>query len=194
MATPQTVRHLNKVRALNTLFRQRAMTRASLARSLGLNRSSIGFIVDELLADGLVREREIVSSRHSGGQKTGRPGIHVQIDPNGGIFLGAEIGVDHVTIAAIDLAAREIRCDSTPYAVSHYPPIDSVAKVGALLNAVIGSFANNAARIKGICVAVPALVRDGVVCNGLMLGWRDVELRRELASTLCADLPIVVVL
>jgi predicted NBD/HSP70 family sugar kinase len=41
-------------------------------------------------------------------------------------------------------------------------------------------------------VAVPALVKEGVVRNGLMLGWRNVPLRKLLLQRLGIDVPILV--
>ena len=48
------------MRVLNALFRQGLLTRSELARQLGLNRSSMADadIVDDLLDEGLVRERD----------------------------------------------------------------------------------------------------------------------------------------
>ncbi len=54
---PQSVRYLNELRALDVLFRDGAMSRADLARTLGLNRSTTGSIVNSLLAESLVVER-----------------------------------------------------------------------------------------------------------------------------------------
>ena len=56
-APSQSVRYLNELRALDVLFRDGAMSRAELARTLGLNRSTTGSIVSSLLAESLVVER-----------------------------------------------------------------------------------------------------------------------------------------
>ncbi len=183
MATPRSIRYLNEIRALNALFRAGGMSRADLARHLGMNRSSIGFIVEDLLADGLARERPAMPGA---ARRTGRPGIVVELDPDGAGFLGVEIGVDHLTVVGVDLAAREIVRRTVAYPTRARPPAMGVARAATLVQEAVAAIGLPRARLRGVCVAVPALVRDGVVRNALMLGWRNVPvqalLRRQLGD------------
>lgn len=188
MATPRSIRYLNEIRALNALFREGGMSRADLARLLGLNRSSIGFIVRDLLADRLAREGKPAETRQA--RRTGRPGIRVEIDPDGVTFLGIEIGVEHITVVAIDLSAREILRRSAAYPTRERTPATGIGKAAEMLEAAIASLGAGRARARGVCVAVPALVREGVVRNGLMLGWRNVPLQRLLEQRLGPGLPV----
>ena len=99
---PQSVRYQNELRALDVLFREGAMSRADLARALGLNRSTTGNIIGSLMAQALVVERP--RARQPGVPvRTGRPGIDIELDPKGAVFIGAEIEVDRLTAVAIDL-------------------------------------------------------------------------------------------
>jgi predicted NBD/HSP70 family sugar kinase len=188
VATPRSIRYLNEIQALNALFREGGMSRAELARLLGLNRSSIGFIVRDLVADRLAREGAPAEAR--GARRTGRPGIRVEIDPDGATFLGIEIGVDHVTVVAIDLSAREILRRSAAHPTRERTPAAGIAKAVEMLEAAIASLGNGRSRVRGACVAVPALVREGVVRNGLMLGWRNVPLQRMLEQRLGPGLAV----
>lgn len=191
MATPRSVRYLNEIRALNALFRAGGMSRADLSRLLGLNRSSIGYIIQDLLSDGLARERK-APAPPQGEARTGRPGIVVELDPDGATFLGAEIGVDRITVVAIDLGAREFLRRSVEYPTSARAPATGLARTADLLNGAIGTLGGREHRIKGVCVALPALVRDGVARNGLILGWRNVAVRRLLKQHLSLDVPVLV--
>ena len=190
MATPRSVRYLNEIRALNALLRAGGMSRADLSRLLGLNRSSIGYIIQDLLSDGLARERK-APSHPQGEARTGRPGIVVELDPDGATFLGAEIGVDWITVVAIDLSAREFLRRSVEYPTSARSPAAGIARTAELVNSAIATLRGREDRIKGVCVAVPALVRDGVVRNGLILGWRNVAVRRLLKQQLRVDVPVL---
>ena len=194
MANPRSVRYLNEMRALNVLFRRGGMSRSDLARELGLNRSSVGFIVDNLIANGLAREREDDDGFGKGARepRAGRPGIVVELDSAGAIFVGVEIGVDHITIVAIDLEGQEINRHSRPYPTNRVSAEKCVSDAADILNAVVGSFGIRRDRIKGICAAVPALVQEGVAINGLMLGWRHVPLWRILSEQVRLEAPIVV--
>jgi predicted NBD/HSP70 family sugar kinase len=192
LATPRSVRYLNEMRALNALFQAGGMSRAELSRMLGLNRSSIGYIVHDLLADGLAREREAESAPARGEARAGRPSVVVELDPAGATFLGAEIGVDHLTVVAIDLATERILHRSVAYPTRARTPDTGIARVAELINAAVESLGPRDPRIKGVCVAIPALVHDGTVRNALMLGWRDVPLRKALQQRLRIDVPLVV--
>lgn len=190
MATPRSIRYLNEIRALNALFRAGGMSRAELSRLLGLNRSSIGFIVHDLLADRLAREG--TPPRPRGRARTGRPGIVVEIDPDGATFLGMEIGVDRLTVVAIDLSAKEILRRSAAYPTHARAPSTAISDAAEMLEAAIASLGAGQDRIGGVCVAIPALVREGVVRNALMLGWRNVPLQKLLEEQLGIDVPVLV--
>ena len=118
---PQSVRYLNELRALDVLFRDGAMSRADLARTLGLNRSTTGSIISSLLAESLVVERRRAKSVEPRAQ-TGRPGIDVELNPEGALFIGAEIEVDELTAVVIDLTGRLIRRVAVVFPAGRLPP------------------------------------------------------------------------
>jgi predicted NBD/HSP70 family sugar kinase len=192
LATPRSIRYLNEMRALNALFHTGGMSRADLSRLLGLNRSSVGFIIHDLLADGLARESKTSLARARGEARAGRPGVMVELNPRGATFLGVEIGVEHITIVAIDLATELILHRSITYSTRARTPPAGIAKAAELINAAIETLGGATANLRGVCVTIPALVRDGVVRNALMLGWRDVQLRKELKECLPLDVPVVI--
>ena len=191
MATPRSERYLNEIRALNVLFRHRGMSRAELARALALNRSTTGNIIANLSDDGFVIERRDVE-RSVGEARSGRPGIVIELDPHGATFLGAEIGVDRLSVLAIDLAAREIWRSSVAFPASEAPPEVSVARTAELVNEMIATL-GSPERVRGLCATVPALLaHDGIVRNALTLGWRDVPLGKLLRRALAIDMPLLV--
>ncbi|HVO18650.1 MAG TPA: ROK family transcriptional regulator [Anaeromyxobacter sp.] len=191
MATPRSIRYLNEVRALNALFRRGGMSRADLARRLNLNRASVGYIIRDLLAAGLVRERSGGAGR-AARARAGRPGIVVELDSGSATFLGVEIGVDHIAVVAIDLGGKAFLRRSVEYRTSARSPAFTARRVAELVGAVARSLEGGRGRIQGVCVAIPALVRDGTVVNGLMLGWRDVPLGDLLREALGRRLPVLV--
>ena len=100
----------NETRALAALFRAGALSRAALARDLGLTRSTTGALVLGLTEAGLARERSDEADDEQDGEgRVGRPGILVEIDGNGGFFLGAYIGVNWIAAVAVDLAGVQAR-------------------------------------------------------------------------------------
>ena len=77
-------------------------TRASLAQSTGLARSTVAARVDELMQLGLVSP---VSDAMSTG---GRPPSQFALNPAARIVLAADLGASHATIAVSDLAGSPL--------------------------------------------------------------------------------------
>jgi predicted NBD/HSP70 family sugar kinase len=191
MATSQSVRHLNEIRALNALFREGGMSRADLARVLGLNRSSTGHIIANLMSEQLVFEEGMPAQRDSEALP-GRPGIQLGINPHGGTFVGAEIGVDRLTVIAIDLAAHEILRCSVEFATALQTPEDGVRRLAEIINSALDSLVGKSL-VRGLCVTVPALLDEGgCVRNALTLGWHNVPLSLMLREHIGPDIPILV--
>ena len=171
MNNPQTIRHLNEIDALNALFRKGGMSRAELARTIGLNRSSTGNIVASLMSAGLVVEAP-ETTRPGDEKRTGRPGIEVRLSPDGAFVTGVEIGVDRLSAVVIDLSAAIVRQKSVPFDSSSVPPEVVIAKAAALAASVLPTVEES--RLKGVCVTLPALLdHDGVARNAHVLGWRN---------------------
>ena len=84
------VRELNRSILLQRLRVGPPLSRADLAAATGLNKTTVSNLVDELIADGFVRE---IGRDASGG---GRPGVLLELNPDGGWIIGAEFGVGHM--------------------------------------------------------------------------------------------------
>jgi predicted NBD/HSP70 family sugar kinase len=186
----QSVRYLNELRALDVLFREGTMSRADLARALGLNRSTTGSIVNTLLAESLAVERPYERDGEPRAQ-TGRPGIEVELNPGGALFIGAEIEVERLTAVAIDLTGRLIRRESTAFPAGSIPPEKSAEKIVKMIEVLIRG-SPDPSRVRGICVAVPALVEAGVARLGLLLNWRDVPIANLISERLSPPLPVAI--
>ncbi|HZZ63166.1 MAG TPA: ROK family transcriptional regulator [Roseiarcus sp.] len=181
---------MNELRALDVLFREGAMSRADLARALGLNRSTTGSIVSTLLAESLAVERPVNKNGEPRAQ-TGRPGIEVELNPGGALFIGAEIEVEQLTVVAIDLTGRLIRRESAAFPAGSVQPEKSAARIARMIEALMLA-SPDPSRVRGICVAAPTLVEAGVARLGLLLNWRDVPIGELIRERLHAPLPVLV--
>lgn len=145
-------------------------SRAALTEQTGLNRSTIADLVAELVRRGLVDERvPDVPGR------VGRPSPVVTASSRV-VAIAVNPEVDAIEIAAIGLDRSIILRERLPNET--VPTPDAVA---ATIAERIWAWREDAlvtARIAGIGVAVPGLVRtsDGVVRNAPHLGWTDVPL------------------
>ncbi|MDE1991253.1 MAG: ROK family transcriptional regulator [Rhizobiaceae bacterium] len=182
MNKPQTIRLRNEIDALNVLFYRGGMSRADLARRVGLNRSSIGNIVASLISQGLVSEgAETIRPADEG--RTGRPGILVKLSDDGAFFLGVEIGIDRLAAVLIDLSANIVAHRTMPFDSTSLPPAEVVARAAEIAAEIVSP--KQVPQLRGVCLTLPGLLdTDGVVRNAPMLGWRNVPVTRLLQEKL----------
>lgn len=190
MATQQSVRHINLRRALDSLFRHGTCSRAELSRHLGMTRSATSALIADLIEAGLVTEVESLPEPKR--QRTGRPGIDVKINPSGACFIGAEIGVDRLSVVVADLEAETTLSKSIPFPTDSVPAEKAVDNIHGLIREAIEK-SGAAGPLRGVCVCLPALLRnDGTVINGLLLGWREVPLLAMLRERLGSEIPVAI--
>jgi len=181
--TTQLLRHINAMRILRLLRRGAVMSRADIARELGLTRATVGNAMTALLGSGLVMEG--VTSQ--AGARVGRPGVDVMLDPGGAFSIGVEIGMRSITVVVINLV-------STVVAQRHdrigdfRDPDQLVHRILQIVEELREEAGVPADRISGVGVAIPGLVdRDGTVVNAPFLEWRRFPIRDRLAAALPPD-------
>lgn len=99
-ADQNTIRKHNAALVLNQLRLHAPLARADLAKAVGLNRSTISSIMTRLLEERLVIETELRAD------KIGRPGLLLELNPEGGCAIGVEIGVDFVRVVLTNFVAE----------------------------------------------------------------------------------------
>jgi predicted NBD/HSP70 family sugar kinase len=185
------IRHSNALAALRVLFLQRQVSRAELARALGLNRSSSGSIISELLQALLVREVDEGKQKSVGKSGSGRPGVLLELDPLAASFVGVEIGVEHISALRIDMAANVIDFNVEKFDGRSTPVEDAV--VQAIAQAFENIPKDDLTRIRGVGLTSPAQMdRNGRVRLAPILGWQDVDLAALAQAALPFDVPVMI--
>ena len=161
VATRQTPRAINRQIVLRLLRAHQAISRADLARLLGMQRSAAGRIVGDLIAQGLVREGA------PGAADRGRKPTLLHLDSGGRCVVAVDVRVTRTFMVLTDLVGREL----TPVLVPKEQRYSRPGEKGRCL---------------GVGVAFPGMLdRSGsVVLRAPSLGWRDVRLRDPLAERL----------
>src|ERR671911_1422508 len=111
------LRRLNRRRVINALRQHGTISRAEIARSTGLSRSTVSSLVSELQADGLVVERAEPGAAH--GERGGRPPILLSFDGSAGAALGIDFGHSHVRVAVSDLSSNILAERAAPVDIDH---------------------------------------------------------------------------
>lgn len=189
MNTNKLLRHINAVRSLRLLSRGQVMSRADIARELGLTRATIGYAIAALTDAGLIIE----STDAMGEGRKGRPGIGVQLNPAGAYFVGVDIGTKVLTTVLLDLAMNVISRRVEPMG-PNFREADYVAqKLLEASDAVRKEAGIKIDDVIGIGVSVPGLVgRDGRVVNAPFLEWRNYPLRDILLPRCPSEWSVIV--
>lgn len=182
------IRNANVTAALQAIFDYRRLSRADLARHLGLNRSSTGAIVAELLESAMVRE---VSVEFQEGLGRGRPGIMLEIEPRAACFIGVEIGVEHITTLQIGLNGDISHSRVTPFEGRKVPARDAVAR--AIAQAYDSVPPETLELIEGLGLAIPAqMTKTGFVTIAPILGWENEDILPLVEGALDHTVPVLV--
>ncbi len=167
---------------LNLLRSNHAISRADLARLLGMQRSAVGRIVSDLIAEGLVREGA------SGPADRGRKPTMLHLDSGGRCAVAVDVRVTRTSIVITDLVGNAIG-PLHGFATDADPDV-FVTRLGQEVRALLAAFPGGG-RCLGVGVAFPGMLdRSGsVVVRAPALGWRDVPLREPLMREL--GLPVI---
>ncbi|MWB99694.1 ROK family transcriptional regulator [Agromyces seonyuensis] len=142
-------------------------TRAELAKSTGLARSTIAARVDELMRMGLITP---VADAVSTG---GRPPSQFALNPAAKVVLAADLGASHATIAITDLTGRVLaeHHDALDIALGPVPVLTWVVEGASKLLAETGHLESQVAAV-GIGVPGPVEHSTGQPVNPpIMPGW-----------------------
>jgi predicted NBD/HSP70 family sugar kinase len=186
-ATQDEVRRHNLAALARFLHDHGSTSRSELVNHTGLNRSTVGGLLADLVACGLVRETQPV------GRGVGRPSFGAEPVSDRAYVLAIDLRVDR-TIAAlvgfggVVLARREHR-----YRKGQQREEKVVAQLVAVCHQLLAEAPPGAVMV-GVGVGVPGLVRqpDGLVRFAPNLGWVDIPLGDHLAEALGLSTPIVV--
>jgi glucokinase-like ROK family protein len=172
------VRESNLSSVLRLIHTQSPISRAQLAVITGLNKSTVSSLVDELLTQKLIHE----TGSNSG--TAGRPATWLEINPQAGLVIGVELGVDFVSAAVTDLMGNILwrRKEVTD------PTEDQNKMIGQILRIVKVAMSANkkkGTRFFGLGLSTPGIVdlKEGVLVFAPNLDWRDVPFRKIFSES-----------
>src|SRR4051794_12775006 len=161
-------------------------TRAELAKSTGLARSTVAARVDQLMRMGLIIPMA------DGVSTGGRPPSQFAINPGARLVLAADIGASHATLAITDLAGSIL--------VEHTEPLDVALGPVPVLTGVVDNASAMLDRIgrlskdlAGIGIGVPGPVEHSTgqpVNPPIMPGWDRFDIPGWVRQHL--DVPVLV--
>ena len=167
------MRELNRSLVLDLLKDGGPLSRADLARSTTLAKPTVSAIVEDLVAEGLVREIGTGAAAAGGG----RPPKLLEFDERSQFFVGVQIGVKRTNLVVADAQGDEVaRCEIvTPGG----PAASALRTVAEQVESLVAESTAVRKRLMAIGVCVPGLIdsRTGVCLLAPNLGWRSVPVR-----------------
>jgi predicted NBD/HSP70 family sugar kinase len=177
------MRELNRSLVLDLLKERSPISRAALAEASSLAKPTVSGIVEELLAQGIVREVGVGSTTREGG----RPPVLLQFDALSQCLAGVHVGVTTTTIVLADALGHEFHRMRMPTGRGR-PERLFGRVVDAIREAVDTTGVTDRELAIGVCV--PGLTEAGVCRLAPNLGWSDVPVRDLLGGAL--DVPTYV--
>ncbi len=149
------------------------IARARLTEISGLNKSTMGNLLTQLQAWGFVREMGTVNVG------PGRPGVMIDIDPDGGRLIGAEIGVDFISVVLTDLKANVVWRRKLDTNGSARQQAHVIELAEGLIQEAIDQTRASDQRLLGIGLGLPGLIdhATGTLLFAPNLGWSNVPFR-----------------
>ncbi|MER5509402.1 ROK family transcriptional regulator [Streptomyces sp. NPDC002766] len=183
--TQQGMRRRNLARVMHTVSAEGPLSRAAVASRIGLTRAAVSSLVDELIRSGLLDE---LGPERPG--RVGRPGSALAVSGHGPAGIGAEVGVDHLAVCAVDLRGQ-VRAKAVRHGANRgRSPEPVIGELTELVHRVVAEAQDEGLWPAGLAVAVPGLVaRDArTVVRAPNLDWHDTDLGALLPS----DWPLTV--
>ena len=186
-ATQDEVRRHNLAALARFLHEHGSTSRSELVSHTGLNRSTVGGLIADLVAVGLVRETEPV------GRGVGRPSFGVEPVHGRAYVLAIDLRVDRTIAALVGFGGAVLARREHRYRRGLHREEKVVAQLVDVCHQLLDEAPPGAVMV-GVGVGVPGLVRqsDGLVRFAPNLGWVDVPLADHLAEALGVSTPIVV--
>jgi N-acetylglucosamine repressor len=175
IATRGTSREINRRIVLNLVRTHQPISRADLARTMGVRRGTVSLIVNDLLKDGFVFEGA------AGETIRGRRPTFLYIDSRRRAVAAVDIRASQTYLMLADLIGKPIS------GVTGIPtprdPKQLVTTLAARIRAMLADHSEVNA-CEGVGVVVPGMVEPNTmrVVYAPTLGWRNVDLREPLAE------------
>lgn len=177
-ADHRVMREVNRSLVLDLLRSGGPLSRTDVAGLTELAKPTVSAIVDDLLADGTVREVGLGETTRQGG----RPPSLLEFNERSLAYLGIDFGVHTTNVAVADGLGSICTIESAP-SVQHRPE-RAVAQVRRLADKALAAAAFALKDVEVVSATVAGVVdrESGRVVLAPNLDWHDYPLRESLAG------------
>lgn len=179
----QLVKQINKTLVLEKVMNEAPISRAYIAKQLGLNKGTVSSLVSELIDEHLVFETG------PGESSGGRRPVMLTFNKDAGYAIGVDLGVNYILSILTDLKGNVVREIYQHITNTEYEHVFSIIKKS--INDLIESAPDSPYGIIGIGIGVPGIVNNqGEILIAPNLHWENVQLKEQIEKTF--NLPVVI--
>ena len=175
-------REINRGIVLGLIKSHGPLSRPALARRAGLAKGTVGSVVEQLIAEGVVQETGRGTSAPAGG----RPPRLIEFNSTSKHLVGIAIGARRTSVIVTDALGDTLsrRDGKTPDAT----PERVLAAAARLARRAIADTPASAGSVAAVGVVVPGIVdpSTSICLLAPNLGWHDVAVRELLAGEFSA--------
>ena len=174
------IRARNSSLMLKLIWERRQISRAEIARQMGLSRSTVSAIVNTLMETGLLR------TCGAGESLGGRRPILLGFDDDAFLLVGAEIGATHIGVALTNLRAEIQAWRHTRHPVRDDPE-GTLHLLGEFVRECVAEVGADMKQLVGVGVGVPSPIDPGAAASLSPLihpSWRGVNAEEALGEAL----------
>ncbi|RNA67666.1 ROK family transcriptional regulator [Alteribacter keqinensis] len=185
-STPNYLKYLNKKKILRYVRENDERSRADIALALSISKPTVSSIVDELIEDGWIEEKDSLVASSSGGRKP----VHLSFSPDSRLIAGVDIGGTYVEIGILNLNGTILAKDrfETQPALKN----NIIRKVGDCILKLLGEINRTPEHVMAVGVGAPGITDTdkGTVLEAPSLGWIDYPLKEAVENEL--GLPVYI--
>ncbi|HEX2190045.1 MAG TPA: ROK family protein [Longimicrobiaceae bacterium] len=174
LATRSTPREINRQILLNLVRDHQPVSRADLARRMGVGRGMVTSLVSELLAEGAILEGDM------GDAPRGRKPTMLHVRTRDRLVVAVDVRFTRTFVMLSDFDGTQLALETFE---TVFEPAALVEELAARVHRLVGGY-GAAGAVEGIGMVVPGMVdrRTGRILNSPQLGWRDVDVRGDLEA------------
>jgi glucokinase-like ROK family protein len=173
------VREINLSVIMNHLRTNAPISRAALAETTGLNKTTVSSLVNELIERHFVQEIGLASP------SSGRPAILLKLNPTAGFIVSCEIGTFYILVICTDFSPEIIWRYEEKFdlSIGQGAILDRALTV---LHQAIEAGYTKCGTLLGMSVGVPGIVDQatGTLLFAPNLGWKDLPIRAILRESI----------
>jgi predicted NBD/HSP70 family sugar kinase len=165
------------VMLLRLLRAAQPISRAELARRVGVNRSTVTDAFKQLIAAGVVREEPLQQPAPGTSRALGRPALALSFNDDYGYFVGVNVGVRRSTVGLATLTGQVFAEEEfeTPA-----DPSDALAQIRSAVTRLCRQARGRTLRAIGVSVPGPADAARERIVYAPHLDWLDVDVAGAL--------------